>query len=214
MTTADPHKDTPVFFDGETIEKAKAAVVMVHGRGSSAEEILTIASDLPGEGFLFAAPQAYNNTWYPYSFLYPAEQNEPGISSGIKKIEKVISDLNHKGIDKEKIILLGFSQGACLALEFSARNPWRYGGIAGLSGGLIGQKIFEENYSGNLNYTPVFLGCSNVDPHIPLERVNLTAEIFKKLKGDVNKRIYENMPHTINQDEISFIAHLMDSLIK
>jgi len=213
MTAGDPHKDTPVLFSGEASAKAKAAVIMMHGRGSDAEEILTLAEELPSEGFIFAAPQANNNTWYPYSFLYPIEQNEPGITSGLKKIESVILELNEKGIPSEKIMLLGFSQGACLTLEFSARNPARYGGIIGLSGGLIGQKIIDEKYSGNLDHTPVFLGCSDVDPHIPLDRVSHSAEIFIKLKGNVEKRIYKNMPHTINKDEISYITGLMNSLL-
>jgi phospholipase/carboxylesterase len=214
MPGDDPHKDTPVLFSGEPFGTAKAAAIMVHGRGSGAEEILTLAGGLPGDGFIFAAPQANNNTWYPYSFLYPVEQNEPGISSGLKKIKNLISELNKKGIPKEKIMLIGFSQGACLTLEFTARNPARYGGIIGLSGGLIGNKLFAEKYTGNLERTPVFLGCSDVDPHIPLKRVVHSAEIFSQLNGNVEKRIYRDMPHTVNEDEISFIAELMNSLSK
>jgi phospholipase/carboxylesterase len=213
MSAGDPHKDTPVLFSGEDSAKAKAAVIMMHGRGSGAEEILSLAEEFPDEGFVFAAPQAENNTWYPYSFLYPIEQNEPGITSGLKKIESVILELTKKEIPNEKIMLLGFSQGACLALEFSARHPARYGGIIGLSGGLIGQKIIDEKYTGNLDHTPVFLGCSDVDPHIPLERVSHSAEIFIKLNGNVEKRIYKNMHHTINKDEISYITELMNSLL-
>ncbi len=211
MNSNDPHKDTPVLFAGENSDSARAAAVMIHGRGSGAGEILTLAGQLPKDGFIFAAPQASANTWYPYSFLYPIEQNEPCITSGLKKIEGVISELNKKKIPHERILLLGFSQGACLALEFAARNPARYGGIIGLSGGLIGERIIEEKYSGNLSSTPVFLGCSDSDPHIPLERVIQSSQIFKKLNGQVERRIYKNMPHTINEDEISFIKQLMNS---
>jgi phospholipase/carboxylesterase len=207
MKSSDPHRDTPILFAGENSSAAKAGVVMIHGRSSTAEEILSLAGQLPQNGFIFAAPQANANTWYPYSFLYPIEQNEPGISSGLKKID----DVNKKKIPPENILLLGFSQGACLTLEFAARNPARYGGIIGLSGGLIGEKLIDEKYSGDLKRTPVFLGCSDVDPHIPTQRVNYTAEIFMKLNGDVEKRIYKNMPHTINEDEISFIRQLMNS---
>jgi predicted esterase len=213
MIADDPHKDTPVFFAGEPSAEAKAAIIMLHGRGSGAQEILTLAEELPGDGFVFAAPQANNSTWYPYSFLNPVEQNEPGISSGLKKIKNVILELNKKGVPKEKIILFGFSQGACLALEFAARNPERYGGVVGLSGALIGQTITDAEYSGNLDHTPVFFGCSDTDPHIPLERVLHSTEIFIKLDGQVEKRIYKNMAHTINEDEIKYLIQLMNSLL-
>jgi len=206
------HKDQPILFSGENIKSAKAAMVLIHGRGAGAESILQLTNELNTQEFAFAAPQAKNNTWYPNSFLFPIESNEPGITSGINKIDFVLKKINKEGIPYEKIILLGFSQGACLTLEFAGRNVKKYGGIVGLSGGIIGPDNIVRNYSGTFENTPVFLGCSDVDPHIPLERVHLTKDIFEALGASVTKRIYKNMGHTINKDEINFVNNLMKSL--
>ena len=208
-----PHQNQPVLFTGEKLESAKAAMILIHGRGSTAEEILTLSSEFMHPGFLYAAPQALRNTWYPYSFLYPIEENEPGLSSGLNVIDKLVNKLLKAGFQSKKIILLGFSQGACLTLEYAARNAKRYGGVIGFSGGLIGDKINRKNYKGSFEQTPVFLGCSDVDPHIPKERVDETELIIKNMEGDVTKRIYKNMGHTVNTDEISFVQNLIKSLI-
>jgi phospholipase/carboxylesterase len=215
MNTADndPHGNEEIIYRGEKIEVAKAAMILIHGRGADAESILMLTNELNADGFLFAAPQASGNSWYPYSFLSPVEMNEPGISSGLKKIKDLISFLNQNGIEKERIILLGFSQGACLTLEFAARNPAKYGGIIALSGGLIGDKL-NENYSGSFEKTKVFLGCSNIDPHIPEERVHKSAEIFLRLDADVLKKIYPNMGHTVNRDELKHINEIIQFLQK
>ncbi len=209
-----PHQQTGTVTAGESPEEANAAMVMVHGRGASAESILTLANDLGDiKGFHFAAPQASQNTWYPFSFLEPTERNEPGLSSGLQAIFDIITDLESAGIGKDKIILLGFSQGACLASEFVARHPARYGGLVALSGGLIGDSIDAENYNGSLNGTPYFVGCSDIDPHIPVERVHESADVFEKLKADVTKKIYPGMGHTVIADEIEEVKKTIQRVI-
>ena len=202
------HENQKVLFKGD-INSAKSAMIMIHGRGATAESILSLTEEFNGENYIFAAPQANGNTWYPHSFLAPIRDNEPGITSGLKIISDLIEKLNKSGIPDNEIILLGFSQGACLALEYAARNAKSYKGIIGLSGGLIGDKIEEKRYSGSFESCPVFLGCSDIDLHIPLERVNQTETIMKKLGASVTKRIYKNMGHTINGDEFNFIHSIL-----
>jgi len=204
-----PHQDQPVLHSGVGLDKAQAAMILIHGRGATAQDILTLTSELEAPDFAFLAPQADGYTWYPYRFLEPVERNEPGISSGLQVIGDLIEQLNDHDIPAEHIFLLGFSQGACLALEYAARHPQRYGGIIGLSGGLIGPQISPEDYSGSLKQTPVFLGCSDVDPHIPRERVEESATIFRKLDGQVTLRLYPGMGHTVNQDEIDIIQQMI-----
>jgi predicted esterase len=183
--------------------------VMVHGRGGTAEDILSFSEVLAIPGFAYLAPQAAGNTWYPYSFLSPIEQNEPGISSGLAAIAAVLETIERARIPPERAMLLGFSQGACLSLEFSARAARRYGGIAGLSGGLIGADGTPRDYSGSLAGTSVFLGCSDVDPHISAARVIETATVLRRLGADVTMRLYPGMGHTINEDEIEAVRGIM-----
>ena len=204
-----PHQDQPVYQTGVKLDQAQSAMILIHGRGATAQDILTLTSELEAPDFAFLAPQADGYTWYPYRFLEPVERNEPGISSGLQVIGDLIEQLNDHDIPTEHIFLLGFSQGACLALEYAARHPQRYGGIIGLSGGLIGPQISPEDYSGSLKQTPVFLGCSDVDPHIPRERVEESATIFRKLVGQVTLRLYPGMGHTVNQDEIDIIQQIV-----
>lgn len=209
-----PHQNSKTVTAGKAPEDATAAMIMIHGRGASAESILTLANEFSDvEEFHLAAPQAYGHQWYPYSFLVPTERNEPGLSSGLQAIFDIISDLEKNGIPKEKIILLGFSQGGCLASEFVARHPARYGGIIALSGGLIGETVSAENYSGSLENTPYFVGCSDIDPHIPVERVHESADILGSLGASVTKKIYPGMGHTVNEDEIDEINKLIQSVI-
>lgn len=203
-----PHGNQTVLYEGD-IKSAKSAMILIHGRGATAESILSLTKEFETNNFLFAAPQANGNTWYPYSFLAPTKDNEPGITSGLKVISDLVKKLNESGIPNEEIILLGFSQGACLTLEYAARNAMPYKGIIGLSGGLIGDKIEKERYSGSFENCPVFLGCSDIDPHIPAERVNQTEIIMKELNASVTKRIYRGMGHTINEDELNFIRSIM-----
>jgi predicted esterase len=188
-------------------------MVMVHGRGGSADDILTLSGEVSVPGFAYLAPQAAGNSWYPYSFLSPIAQNEPGISSGLAAVAGVLETIERAGIPAERVILLGFSQGACLSLEFTARAARRYGGIVGLSGGLIGPDGTPRGYSGSLAGTPVFLGCSDVDPHIPEARVIETATVLRRLGGDVDMRIYPGMGHTINEDELEAVREIMRAVI-
>ncbi len=209
-----PHQGQPILTAGEPLNRARAAMVMVHGRGASAESILDLAVELHQPGFAYLAPQAAGDTWYPYSFLAPLANNEPGLSSGLAAIANVLAQVAQAGIPLERTMLLGFSQGACLALEFVARNARRYGGVAGLSGGLIGPDGTPRDYPGSLAGTPVFLGCSDVDFHIPKERVQLSAEVLQRLGGNVTMRLYPGMGHTVNQDEIDFVRGLMAALVR
>src|SRR6202048_4236525 len=195
-----PHQGQPVLAAGEPLERAKAAMIMIHGRGASAEDILSLAGEVNQPGFAYLAPQASGYTWYPNSFLAPIASNEPGLSSGLAVIASLLTKLAEAGISPERTILLGFSQGACLSLEFAARNARRYGGLAGLSGGLIGPDDTPRDYPGSLEGTPVFLGCSDVDPHIPAKRVVETGEILEKLGGKVAVKLYPGLGHTVHED--------------
>jgi predicted esterase len=204
-----PHQKMQIIDGGADSAKAKAAMIMIHGRGATAESILTLADEFNDGKLHTVAPQANQYQWYPYSFLAPTHQNEPGLSSGLQVIYDLVSDLESKGFRNEKIVLLGFSQGACLASEFLARHPAKYGGLIALSGGLIGDEVSSANYEGSLEDTPVFLGCSNIDPHIPKERVDETESVLKSLHGDVLKKIYPGMGHTVNDDEIEEIKKIL-----
>src|SRR5258707_5770113 len=195
------HQGQPVLRAGEPLDqpgRAKAAMIMVHGRGASAEDILGLASEFRAPGFAYLAPQAANHTWYPNPFLAPIASNEPYLSSALAVLENLIAEVNAAGIPSERIMLLGFSQGACLSLEFMARHGRRYGGIAALSGGVIGPKDAPRSFdipANSLVGTPVLLGCSDVDPHIPKERIDFTADVMRALGADVTMRLYPNMDH-------------------
>jgi predicted esterase len=208
-----PHQKEKTIYAGVKPEKAKAAMIVIHGRGATAESILTLADEFNGESIHFAAPQAAGFQWYPYSFLAPTERNEPGLSSGLQAIFDVVSSLESKGIKKEKIIFAGFSQGACLATEFVARHPDTYGGLLVFSGGLIGDEVSANNYKGSLNGTLCFLGCSNIDPHIPVERVHESENILREMGADVLAKIYKGMGHTVNEDEIEEAQKIINSAI-
>jgi phospholipase/carboxylesterase len=203
----------PVLFMGEPLGQARAAMVMVHGRGATAEDILELAVELNRTGFAYLAPQAANNSWYPQSFLAPIASNEPWLSSALDRLSTVLQRVEEGGIPRERTILLGFSQGACLALEFAARHAQRYGGVAALSGGLIGPDGTPRDYPGSFAGTPVFMGCSDRDPHIPKERVQQSAEVLRRLGADVTMRLYPNMGHMVNQDEVDFVGGMMAALI-
>ena len=194
---------------GVAIEQAKKALIMIHGRGGSAEDILSLATHLQVKDFALLAPQATGNTWYPYSFMVPPVQNEPWLSSALSLLKAVVGDVTEQGIAVENIYFLGFSQGACLTLEFVTRNAQRYGGVTAFTGGLIGDKIYPENYSGDFAGTPVFIGSSNPDTHVPVERVYATSNILKAMHADVTEKVYNNMGHTINQDEIDLVNKLI-----
>lgn len=207
-----PHQNQKVATAGVDLDDADMAMILIHGRGASAQSMLMFAREFDRNDIHYCALQAKGHTWYPRSFMAPKEMNQPGISSGLQAIHDVISEVDDAGIANDKIILLGFSQGACLTTEFAARHPQRFGAVVGFSGGLIGEEVDPENYSGSMAQTPVFLGCSDRDPHIPQERVDETEQVFKQLNADVTKRIYEGMGHTVNQDEIEFVGELLDQI--
>jgi predicted esterase len=206
-----PHDDGPVLGVGVPVENARAGVILVHGRGADARDILGLAPKIdPGE-VAFLAPDASGNTWYPYSFLAPIAHNEPGISSGLRVIDGLVAFVA-AGLAPDRVLLLGFSQGGCLALEYAARHVRRFGGVVGLSAGLIGPPGTPRDYAGSFEGTPVFLGCSDVDPHIPRERVEESSEVFARMGAAVTTRLYPRMAHTINEDEMAFVRDLLETI--
>ena len=184
-------------------------MILMHGRGGSAEDILALAGEIASADIAYMAPQAADHTWYPYSFLAPIAQNERGINSAFGVVSRLIEALHVDGVESRRIGLLGFSQGACLALEYAARHADRFAAVVGLSGGLIGPPGMHRNYIGSFSETPVFLGCSDQDPHIPLERVRESGEVFRRMDAKVDERIYPRMGHTVNRDEIDAINHIL-----
>jgi predicted esterase len=207
-----PHQDQPVLAAGQPLDRAEAAMILVHGRGGTAQDMLFLADEVSHPGFAYLAPQAAGNSWYPLSFLAPLDRNEPHLSSALSSISAALELPAAAGIPDERIALLGFSQGACLALEYVARHARRYGGVFGLSGGLIGPAGTPREYTGSLAGTPVFLGCSDNDPHIPSDRVIESAESFRRMGAEVTARLYPQMGHTVNQDELDFVRSVMDRI--
>jgi len=199
---------------GATLARARAAVVMLHGRGASAESILGLAGAFDMPDIAYVAPQAPTGSWYPHSFLAPLAENEPHLSLALETVGRSVDDLVARGVPAECIVLLGFSQGGCLALEYAARNARRYGGVVGLSAGLIGPEGTPRDYAGALDGTPVFVGCSDVDSHIPLARVHETAGVMRTLGGDVTERIYPRMGHTIVADELEHVHRMLAGIGK
>lgn len=208
-----PHRGQPVYTAGQPLNEAKAAMILVHGRGATAPSILDLANALYHPDFVYLAPQAANNTWYPNSFLSPIPSNEPGLSSGLGVLGDLVAQVEAAGIPAEKIVLAGFSQGACLASEFVARNARRYGGLLVFSGGVIGPPGTPRDYEGSLEGMPVFVGCSDKDFHIPVERVHETTTTFEALGAAVTERIYPNMGHTIIQDEIDQAREVVEAVV-
>lgn len=203
---------TEIIRAGAPIGAARAAMIMVHGRGASAQGILELSHAFDAPDIAYIAPQAESGSWYPYSFMSPIARNEPYLSNALETLSGVVDDLQQEGMPAERIVLLGFSQGACLALEFAARNARRFGGVIALSGGLIGPEGMPRGYPGSLAGTPVFLGCSDVDSHIPLARVHESAEVLSKLGGDVTEKIYPGMGHTIVQDEVDHVRKILSGI--
>ncbi len=225
-TGDDPHGDEPLVTDGTPIDAADAALVLVHGRGATARSVVQLGTQVAGDrDVALLAPQAAANTWYPNSFLAPVADNEPGRSSGLRAIGAAVDRAVDAGTPRERVLVGGFSQGACLASEFVARTPTRYGGLAALSGGLIGDSIAVDDYLADASMdergdpanalagTPAFLGCSDVDPHIPEERVHATAEVLEALGAEVDTRIYEGMGHGINDDEVEAVSAMVAALV-
>jgi predicted esterase len=203
------HQNQRVVARGRPLAEAEAAMILVHGRGASAENIMDLAELLPHPDMAYLAPQAAHNTWYPYSFMNPTEQNEPYLSSALARLESLVAEVEAAGIPAEKLVLAGFSQGACLAAEFAARNARRYGGLLLFSGGLIGPPGTPRDYDGSLDGTPVFIGCSDADFHIPLERVQETTATLRRMGAAVTEKIYPGLGHTIIGDEIEQARRLL-----
>lgn len=204
-----PHAGQPVLTFGPPPAEARLGAILVHGRGASAGDILGLAHEFALPDVAYLAPEAAGHTWYPYSFLAQIEQNEPGLSSALLVIEGLVQQLERQGLPAERVALMGFSQGACLTLEFAARQARRYAAIAGFSGGLIGPPGTTRAYSGSFDGTPVFIGCSDVDPHIPVERVRESAEVYRSMGATVDERIYPGMGHTINLAEVEAVRLLL-----
>jgi len=186
---------------------------MLHGRGASAQSILSLFDELGGRNLAAIAPQAAGNTWYPYSFLSPLAANQPYLDSALGRLDSLVADLISRGIPGQRIVLLGFSQGACLAAEFAARHPRRYGAVIALTGGLIGPPDTPRNYPGSLMGVPVFLGAGDPDPHVPFERVKETEAVLSRMGAEVELRRYPGMPHTINADELDACRELLQRVI-
>jgi predicted esterase len=209
LTADDPHQGHPVFRAGADLAEAPAAVILIHGRGAGADDILGLASYFGRPDFGYLAPEAAGRVWYPRTFMEPQAVNQPWLDSALRLLGSLVGSVAAAGIPAERTFIGGFSQGACLSSEFVARNPRRYGGLFVLSGGLIGDRIDPAAYEGALDGTPVLVGCSDIDPHVPLARVKETAEILRSLGATVDERIYPGMPHTVNEDEIAAIRALL-----
>lgn len=209
MSAADLHGGQPVLFAGAQLGESRAAMILVHGRGADARDILGLAEYFGRPDIAYLAPEAAGHSWYPNRFLIPVEQNEPYLSSALGVLGTLVADLEKAGIGAERLFLLGFSQGACLSLEFAARNPRRYAGVIALSGGLIGASVDASRYHGSLAGTPVFLGCSDIDPHIPLARVKESSAVMAALGAEVTERIYPGMGHTVTGDEVEEIVRML-----
>ena len=190
---------------GKPLATAEKALIMIHGRGADAQDILSLAAYLNTKDYALLAPQATNHTWYPYSFIAPTQQNEPWLSSALAILHQVLEEVAIAGITAENTYFLGFSQGACLALEFATQNAQRFGGVVAFSGGLIGQQLDVDSYKNDFQQTPIFLGCSDIDPHIPLARVQESNEVLKNRNAAVTMKIYPKMGHTVNEDEIQVV---------
>jgi predicted esterase len=209
----DPHAGQPILKAGPEPEEAAGTLILVHGRGATAESILSLHGELGLQDLAALAPQAAGNTWYPHSFMASLEANQPFLDSALRRIESLVADLLSCGVPSERVALLGFSQGACLTLEFTARHPRRYGAVMGLTGGLIGPAGTPRDYPGDLDGTPVFLGTSDPDPHVPFERVRETEAVLTRMGAKVELRRYPGMPHTINEDELDACRKLLERIV-
>jgi predicted esterase len=198
-----PHESAAARCAGEPLQEASVVVVLTHGRGGSADTILMLAAELDVPGVAYVAPEAAGHTWYPYRFLAPFEQNEPWLSSALDVVRATVETIAAAGIAEQRIVLAGFSQGGCLALHYGATHARRWGGLIGFSAGLIGPPGTLWEFGGSLDGTPVFLGCSDRDPHIPQERLDETADALARLGGTVDRRVYPGLGHTINRDELA-----------
>ena len=209
----DPHRGTRSLQVGDSPSEADAAVVLVHGRGGSPEGMSDFARALVRPGTAWIAPRAAAGSWYPNSFLAPIETNQPWLDSALQALDRTVRELEQTyRLPREKILLLGFSQGACLATEFLSRNSGRWGGLAALSGGLIGPGGTQWAEGGHLEGTPAFFGCGDPDPHIPRRRVEESGRLFEDRGAEVDVRIYPGLGHSVNADEIQAVQAILEAL--
>lgn len=201
-----------IITEGIALKEAEKVLIMLHGRGANAEDIISLSEYLKLHDTHIIAPQATNNEWYPYSFLSPRQQNEPWLSSALQVLKEILIDIIVAGFKSEQVFILGFSQGACLALEFATQNAQPFGGIIAFTGGLIGDVLQDENYRGNFQKTKVFIGNSDRDPHVPVTRSEESKKILEKLGAEVTLKIYTGMAHTVNDDELNWVNEHMFKL--
>jgi phospholipase/carboxylesterase len=215
VSALDPHKDQPVLHLGETLAEARGVVILLHGRGATAEDILGLSSEMKHAGLAYLAPQAAGRTWYPTSFLAPQAENEPWLSSALGKVKAIVDDVVAKGVPTEKIVLCGFSQGACLSTEFVARNPAKYGGLIALTGGLIGTdaEVAAGARAAALAGTPVLMLSGDPDPHVPWARVEASAAILRGMGAEVTTRRYPGRPHTVTREEVELADGVVALLV-
>lgn len=191
---------------GKPAQQAKKAVLLLHGRGSSAQGILSLQNHLQVEDALIIAPQATNNTWYPYGFMASVDQNQPALDSALALVDYAVSEVIKQGIPADQLYFAGFSQGACLTLEYAARHAQRYGGVIAFTGGLIGEQLDKENYKGDFAGTPILITAGDTDPHVPLTRIEESAAMLRQMGGQLTVEIYPGKPHSISADE-TFLAN-------
>jgi predicted esterase len=206
---SDPHGGQRVLRSGPSPEDARLVAILLHGRGASAEDILGLADQFSATDIAYLAPQAAGSTWYPNSFLAPIQQNEPWLGSALRVVAGLVDQLQQAGVPSDRLVVMGFSQGACLTLEFAARHARRYAGAVAFTGGLIGPEGTPRDYAGNFNGTPVFIGSSDVDPHVPIERIRESTAVLRRMGAIVDERIYPRMGHTINADELEAVDALL-----
>jgi predicted esterase len=209
VVASDPHAGQPVLRAGPPAKNARLVAILLHGRGASAEDILGLTEQFQAMDVAYVAPQAAGSTWYPFSFLAPIQQNEPWLGSALRVVAGLVDDLGKQGILSERLVVMGFSQGACLTLEFAARHARRYAAVVAFTGGLIGPPGTARNYAGDFEGTPIFIGSSDIDPHVPLERVRESTMVLRRMGAKVDERIYRGMGHTINADEIEAVDALL-----
>jgi predicted esterase len=208
----DPHRDQPVLLGGAPPGEAAGVLVLLHGRGGSAQEMLGLARELDRPRFAWFVPEAAGRQWYPYSLLEKLERNQSYLNSALALLKRLLTRIEATPVAPERVVWLGFSQGACLALEFAARNARRYGGIVALSGGLLGPEGTPREYPGSLDGTPVFLGCGDLDPHVPKRRVEETAAVLERLGATVTRRTYPGLGHATNAEELDAVRAMLDGV--
>lgn len=210
-TVRDPHAGQPVLHHGVPLDRAKVAVIMLHGRGADATDILSLAGEFGTADVCYLAPDAAQNAWYPNRFVAPVSRNEPWLSSALALVQRTVDHVLAAGIPAERLVIAGFSQGACLALEYAARNAQTFGGVIAFAGGLIGETLSADTYAGHFGGTPIFIGVGDEDHHIPVARAEESAALLTQQGGAVDLRIYPHVPHTVIPDQINAARAILET---